>query len=213
MKHFMIAPSLFCLTLLLVPRAARAQKDDKPLPNLASAPQAKAPAKSSSPQMLQLIHSLAGDWSTEIIYEPSQQFPRGGSGRSRDSYRAGPSHASLIEEYHGDGAGGKTWGTGIIWWDAKAAGFHFVWCDSFALDEGCRVSSQLGNWEGDAYVATDVHEVSGKPVFEKEVWSSITPNSFIQMLYVGDSRDSLKLYMTIKARRVVHAEPAPGLPH
>jgi hypothetical protein len=56
-----------------------------------------------------------------------------------------------------------------------------------------------------------VHEVSGKQVFEKEIWSSFTPNSFSQMLYVGDSRDTLKLYMTIKAKRVAHSKSAPGL--
>jgi hypothetical protein len=119
----------------------------------------------------------------------------------------------LIQEYHVYGAGGKTWGTGIIWWDAQAIGFHFVLCDSFALDAGCRVSSQLGNWDGDAFVATDVHEVSGKPVFEKEVWSSFTPNSFSQKLYVGDSSNTSELYMTIKAKRVGRPKSAPGLPN
>ena len=31
------------------------------------------------------------------------------------------------------------------------------------------------------------------------MWSSFTPNSFSQTLYVGDSRDTLKLYSMIKA--------------
>ena len=61
----------------------------------------------------------------------------------------------------------------------------------------------MGNWDGADYVATDEHEVSGKPVFEKEVWSDFTPNSFTQTLYVGDSPDKLKRFMTIKAKRIM----------
>jgi hypothetical protein len=114
---------------------------------------------------------------------------------------------SLTEEYRSKGAGGKSWGIGTIWWDAEAQGFHFVWCDSFALDRGCRISSQLGKWIGDDYVATDEHEVSGKQVFEKEVWSDFTPNSFSQTLYTGDTFDKLKRFLTIKAKRVIKRQP------
>jgi hypothetical protein len=161
----------------------------------------------SAPQMERLIYGLAGEWSTKETYEPSDLMPKGGTGRSRDSYRVGPARSSLIEEYHSEGAGGKSWGIGTIWWDAEAQGFHFVWCDSFALDHGCRVSSQLGKWIGNDYVAPDVHEVSGKRVFEKEVWSDFTPNSFSQTLYTGDASDKLKRFLTIKAKRVIKRQP------
>jgi ketosteroid isomerase-like protein len=164
---------------------------------------AKNAVTKSASQMERLIHALAGEWATEEIYEPSDLLPKGGTGRSRDSYRVGPARSSLIEEYHSEGAGGKSWGIGTIWWDAEAQGFHFVWCDSFALDKGCRVSSQLGKWIGNDYVATDAHEVSGKQLFEKEVWSDFTPNSFSQTLYTGDASDKLKRFLTIKAKRVI----------
>jgi hypothetical protein len=163
----------------------------------------KSDVTKSAPQMERLIHALAGDWSAKEIYEPSDLVPKGGTGHSRDSYRIGPSRLSLIEEYHSEGAGGKSWGIGTIWWDAEAQGFHFVWCDSFALDKGCRVSSQLGKWIGNNYVATDAHEVSGKQVFEKEVWSDFTPNSFSQTLYTGDASDKLQRFLTIKAKRII----------
>src|SRR5450755_695907 len=88
-----------------------------------------------------------------------------------------------------------------------AQGFQFVWCDSFALDKGCRVSSQLGKWVGNDYVETDAHEVSGKQVFEKEVWSDFTPNSFSQTLYTGDASDKLKSFLTIKAKRIIKRQP------
>jgi hypothetical protein len=165
-----------------------------------------AMTKSTSP-MERLIHALAGEWVSEETYEPSDLVPKGGTGLSRDSYRAGPARLSLIEEYHSEGAGGKSWGIGTIWWDAEPQGFHFVWCDSFALDKGCRVSSQLGKWIGNDYVATDEHEVSGKQVFEKEVWSDFTPNSFSQTLYTGDASDKLKRFLTIKAKRIIKRQP------
>jgi hypothetical protein len=160
-------------------------------------------AKSSQPPIERLIHALSGEWSAEEVYDPSDLLPAGGKGRSRDSYRAGPARLSVVEEYHGDGVTGKSWGTGIIWWEAQDHGFHFIWCDSYALDRGCIVSSQQGTWNGDDFVLTNVRQVSGKQVFEREVWSSITPNSFVQTLYVGEAPDKFKRFVTITARRVV----------
>ena len=185
-----------------MPGVAYAQISEEPRVGFAMDSGANGRRKTSSAPMEQLIDALAGEWSTDIIYEPRKDLPQGGSGRSRDSYRVGPARSSLVEEYHANGAGGRSWGTGVIWWDKQAQGFRFVWCDSFAIDAGCRVSSELGNWKGDTFVMTDSHEVLGKPVFEKEVWSSFTPSSFRQTLYVGDSRDSLELYMTINAKRI-----------
>jgi hypothetical protein len=200
LKHFAVLLCVFCLIL---PAVEYAQITVKRSVSFAMHSGADDRRKTSPAPMERLIDALAGEWSTEIIYEPSEQIPQGGSGRSRDSYHVGPARSSLIEEYHAEGAGGKSWGTGVFWWDDRAHGFRFVWCDSFAIDVGCRVSSNLGNWDVDTFVATDSHEVSGKLVFEKEVWSSFTPNSFSQTLYVGDSRDNLKLYMTIKAKRII----------
>jgi hypothetical protein len=161
----------------------------------------------SAPQMEKLIQALAGEWSTEEIYEPSDLVPNGGTGHSRDSYRVGPARLSLIEEYHSEGTVGKSWGIGMIWWDVQDQGFHFVWCDSYALDRGCRASPQLGKWEGSDYVQTDQHEESGKLVFEKEVWSDFTPNSYSQTLFTGEAPDKLKRFMTIKAKRLSKPQP------
>jgi hypothetical protein len=182
--------------------ASLQDKERKPVKASAQQP-AGQNAKSSQPPIERLIHALSGEWSAEEVYDPSDLLPTGGKGHSRDSYRAGPARLSVVEEYHGDGIAGKSWGTGIIWWEAQDHGFHFIWCDSYALDRGCTVSSQEGKWDGDDFVLTNVRQVSGKQVVEKEVWSSITPNSFIQTLYLGEAPDQLKRFMTITARRVV----------
>jgi hypothetical protein len=150
---------------------------DSKLPKIVGGSAEQKVAKPALP-MEKLIRALAGEWSTQETYEPSDLVPKGGVGHSRDSYRVGPARASLIEEYHSEGAAGKSWGIGIIWWDDKSQEFRDAWCDSFALDQGCRMSSEGAKWEGDSFVGTDEHEVSGKRVFEKEVWSNFTPNSF-----------------------------------
>ena len=49
---------------------------------------------------------------------------------------------------------GTSWGIGIIWWDSKAHGFQFLWCDSYALNQACLVSSKASNWHGNEYVQT-----------------------------------------------------------
>ncbi len=162
--------------------------------------------RSTRPPVERLIHALSGEWSAEEIYDRSDLLPAGGKGHSRETYRAGPARMSVVQEYHGDGAAGKSWGTGIIWWEAQDHGFHFVWCDTFALDRGCRVSSQVGNWEGNAFILTNVREVSGKKVIEREVWSSFRPDSFVQTLYVGEAPDKLKRFVTIKAQRFVGSQ-------
>ena len=155
-----------------------------------------------APEMERLTHALAGEWSTEDIYEPSAQLPKGGRGHSRESFRIGPARQSLIEEYHSDGDAGKSWGIGIIWWDRSAREFRVTWCDSSVPDEGCQSSSQHGAWNGDAFEITNKHEVSGKTVFEKEVWTEIARNTFTQTLYAGDAPETLKPFLTIKAKRI-----------
>jgi hypothetical protein len=56
-------------------------------------------------------------------------------------------------------------------------------------------------------VETDEHEVSGKRVFEKEVWSDFTQNSFSQTLYVSEASNKLKRFLTINAKRVIKRQP------
>jgi hypothetical protein len=47
--------------------------------------------------------------------------------------------------------------------------FTVLWCDSEAVDTGCRVLSGIGKWQGDDFVLTDQHGDSGKRVFIREV--------------------------------------------
>jgi hypothetical protein len=153
------------------------------------------------PEMEKLINALSGEWATEDTYEGDDQTPAGRLKRSRESYRAGPARLSLIEEYHGENALGKSWATGIFWWDHEAKGVHVLWCDSDAVDMGCRVLPGIGKWEGDHFVLVDQHGGSGQRVFTREVWSDLKPDSFTQTIYQGASADNLKKVLTIRAAR------------
>lgn len=163
---------------------------------------ATKPEPSPESGMERLIRNLSGTWTAQEIYDPGRLMPKGGISHSRYAYRIGPGRLSLIEEYQSDGAAGKSWGIGIIWLDRKTRTFGVTWCDSFALDEGCRTSPQVGKWNSDAFEISDAHEVDGKMVFEKEVWSNFTPTSYIQTLFTGDSPQTLKRFLTIKSTRV-----------
>jgi hypothetical protein len=152
-------------------------------------------------EMERLIAALSGEWATEDTYKKEDQIPTGRRKHSRESYRVGPAHLSLIEEYHGEDALGMSWATGILWWDHEAKGVHVLWCDSDAVDMGCRVLPGIGKWEGDDFVLTDQHSDSGKRVFTREVWSKLKHDSFTQTIYHGASADNLEKVLTIKAVR------------
>jgi hypothetical protein len=153
------------------------------------------------PEMEKLIAALSGEWTTEDTYEADDQTPTGRRKRSRESYRAGPARLSLIEEYHGDNALGKSWATGIFWWDHEANGVHVLWYDSEAVDMDCRVLRGIGKWEGADFVLTAQHGDSGKRVFTREIWSDLRRDSFTQTIYQGASADNLEKVLTIKAAR------------
>jgi hypothetical protein len=152
-------------------------------------------------EMEKLLAALSGEWATVDTYEEDDQAPVGRRKRSRESYRVGPGRLSLIEEYHGENALGKSWATGIFWWDDDAKGVHVLWCDSEAVDIGCLVLPGIGKWEGDDFVLTNHHGDSGKRVFTREVWSDLKRDSFTQTIYQGASADNLEKVLTIKAVR------------
>jgi hypothetical protein len=154
-----------------------------------------------SPQMDRLIIALAGEWTTEDSYEASDRASRPRVEHARENYRAGPGRLSLIEEYHGEDRAGQPWAMGIFWWDDKAQGVHVLWCDSDAVDRGCRVFSGIGKWEGNDFVQTDVNGASGKQVFGREVWSDLKRDSFTQTVYQGAAADKLEKTLTIRATR------------
>lgn len=164
-----------------------------------SAPMAMMPQPSS--EMQKLISTFTGTWLLSETYEPSEGMPSGGVGQGQQIWRTGPGEFSLIEEYHSKSSRGEISGLSVTWWDEKAQGYRALWCVN-TNPGGCIVMANLAKWEGNQFIVGDQFERNGKKFTFKEVVSDITPSSFTQTLYQGESGGELSRLMTIRAARV-----------
>jgi hypothetical protein len=174
------------------------------LTSIASGQSSGAIAASSqqpSPEIKRLVEALSGTWSITLKIEPNESLPKGGGGKGEEVWRPGPGGLSLIEDYHSTGDEGEISGLGVAWWDNNAQRYQVTWCDNGNLD-GCVVIKHGAKWEGSQVVAMDEWQKNGKKVTLKEVFSDITPTSFKQTLYQGESDGELKKFMSILATKI-----------
>jgi hypothetical protein len=102
----------------------------------------------------------------------------------------------MIEDYRSQSGQGPYSARGMYWWDEKAKGFRFVWCDS-TMPSGCIVSNGVGNWQGADFVFEDEQQREGKKIKAKETYASITANSFVQTIDESENGGPMKRKMTI----------------
>lgn len=148
---------------------------------------------------------MLGQWSTQVKCEPTAEMPNGGTGSGTEIWRPGPGGLSVIEEYHEKNVKGGYDGLGVAWWDSKAQGQRFVWCDNSNPD-GCYVSKEVAKWDGQSLVWKDEEENAGKKRVYSDVFRGISPTSFTQELGEGESGEGLKTTVTIRATKL------PGTP-
>lgn len=153
-----------------------------------------------SPEIKKLVEALSGTWSITLKIEPNEGLPKGGGGKGEEVWRAGPGGFSLIEDYHSTGDEGEISGLGVAWWDTNEQRYQVTWRDNGNPD-GCVVIKHGAKWEGSQLVAVDEWQKNGKTVTLKEVFSDITPTSFKQTLYQGESEGELKKFMSILATK------------
>jgi CubicO group peptidase (beta-lactamase class C family) len=158
------------------------------------------PAAQPSPEMERLVKALAGTWSITLKVEPNEHMPKGGVGKGEEIWKPGPGGLSLIEEYHSTGDEGEITGLGVAWWDEDVHRYQVTWCDS-SNPAGCVVMKHGAKWVGNEVVAMNEWEEDGKKFVFKEVFSDITPTSFRQSLYRGDSGGELKPLVVIYATK------------
>jgi hypothetical protein len=144
---------------------------------------------------------MLGTWSTQVKYEPTSEMPNGGTGAGTEIWRPGPGGLSVIEEYREKNEKGEVEGLGVAWWDAKAQGQRFVWCDNSTPD-GCYVSKEVAKWDGGSLVCREEQENAGKKRMYSEVFRNITPTSFTQLLGEGEPGKPLKTTVTIRATKL-----------
>lgn len=160
------------------------------------------PTSQPSPEMKRLVKALSGRWSISLKVEPSERLPKGGGGKGEEVWKPGPGGFSLIEDYHSTGDEGEITGHGVAWWDEGAQRYQVTWCDN-GNPTGCIVMKHGAKWVGNEVVAMNEWEGSGKKFVFKEVFSDITPTSFKQSLYQGESLGELKPVVVIHATKTI----------
>jgi hypothetical protein len=151
--------------------------------------------------MRRLAAALEGRWSIRQQFASREDMPNGETGKGTEEWRPGPGARSLIEDIHTKRPGRPlTSGLAVIWWDAAASGYRVLWCGS-ANPRGCVVMSKLAEWHGGEFVIADEYERDGKQIVYREVFSDLTPASFVQTIYEGVAGGALKRMLTIRARK------------
>ena len=95
---------------------------------------------------------------------------------------------------------------GIVWWNTTNKSFHGMECQNL-LPYTCDVKGAQNDitmsWDGKQFVIDEVEtSTSGKKSLWHEVWSDITPTSFVQTGEYGDPGGPRKRFFTIHATRV-----------
>ena len=160
-----------------------------------------SPSSTSDAEMHRLAVALGGRWSVRQRFEAHEGMPNGDTGKGIEVWRPGPGARSLIEDIHTQRQGrAETSGLAVIWWDAGASGYRVLWCGS-ANPRGCVVMSKLAEWHGSEFVIGDEYERDGKKIEYREVFSDLTPTSFVQTIYEGEAGGALKRVLTIRAKK------------
>lgn len=149
----------------------------------------------------ELQNFMLGTWRTEAEYQPTSEMPKGATAFGTEIWRPGPGGMSVIEESGEKNAKGDMAGLAVAWWDAKAQGQRFVWCDNGNPD-GCWVSKEVAKWDRGSLIWTEEQEHSGKKRVYSEVFRDITPSSFTQVLQEGEPGGALKSTVTIRATKL-----------
>ena len=167
--------------------------------SLTSAPQPSSEIKA-------LANALQGEWSLSVKFEPSASAPNGLANSGEETWRTGPGGFTLLEEEHLRMPEGDLSLLGIVWWNTANKSFRGMECQNL-LPYTCDVKGAQNditmNWDGRQFVIDEVEtSTSGKKSIWHEVWSDITPKSFVQTGEYGDPGGARKRLFTIHATRL-----------
>ena len=152
------------------------------------------------PEMERLMKALSGTWSVTVNLAPNERMPKGGVRKGEEVWRPGPGGFSLIEDYHSTDEKGEHNGLAITWWDENVHRYQVMWCDDGP--PGCMVYTLGATWQGNDLVLRHNWEDGGKKFESRQVISDITPTSFRQSSYEGESGGELKSVFIILGTKV-----------
>ncbi|MGZ4790034.1 MAG: DUF1579 family protein [Terriglobales bacterium] len=163
-------------------------------------PTPSMPSAKQSEEMKKLTDTFVGMWKTTATIEKNAFFPMAGTSEGRSDFRSGPAGNSLVERARSHGVMGAFAGLGVFWWDAKAAAYKAIWCDSLAPD-GCDTLG-TGRWDGNNLVFTSDMDMNGSPLHMRETYSDITADSFTFTMEAAMADAPMAKMMTIRYQRV-----------
>lgn len=155
---------------------------------------------STSAKLQDLINALSGKWNLSVKFEPTEQMPNGLTGTGVETWHAGPGGYALIEEEQIPMPGGEAYLLGIIWWDSRSKRFGGMECNNrlpFTCDLKGALSDITITWDGTTFAIEELETHNGKKTVWHEVWSNITPTSFLQTGDVTQPDGSTTRFMTI----------------
>jgi hypothetical protein len=162
-----------------------------------------------SSEIVELTKALEGEWSLNVKFEPDATMPNGLVNSGEETWRPGPGGFTLSEEEHLRMPEGDLSLLGILWWNTANKSFHGMECQNL-LPYTCDVKGAQNDiamsWDGKQFVIDEMEtSKSGKKSIWHEVWSDITPSSFVQTGEYGDPAGPRKRLFTIHATRVATA--------
>jgi hypothetical protein len=163
-------------------------------------------ATQPSPEIESLTKALTGKWSLSVKFEPSASAPNGLANTGEESWLLGPGGFTLLEEEHLRMPEADGFLLGIVWWNTATKRFHGMECQNL-LPYTCDVKGAQNditmNWDGKQFVIDEVEtSTTGKKSIWHEVWSDITPTSFVQTGEYGDPGGPRKRLFTIHATKI-----------
>jgi hypothetical protein len=172
--------------------------------------QSLTPAPHPSTEIESLTKALTGEWSLSVKFEPSSSAPNGLTNTGEETWRPGPGGFTLLEEEHLRMPESQVFLLGIVWWNTATKNFHGMECQNL-LPYTCDVKGAQNDitmkWDGKQFVIDEVEtSKSGKKSIWHEVWSDITPTSFVQTGEYGDPGAPMKRLFTIHATKVAAAQ-------
>jgi hypothetical protein len=177
---------------------------------IATKAQSLASAPQPSPEIESLTKALTGEWSLSVKFEPSASAPQGFANTGEETWRPGPGGFTLLEEEHLTMPEGDAFLLGIIWWNTTTKNLQGMECQNL-LPYTCDVKGAQNditmNWDGKQFIIDEVEtSKAGKKSMWHEVWSDITPTSFVQTGEYGDPGGPRKRLFTIHATKVTTAQ-------
>ena len=155
-----------------------------------------------APQLQSLENAFEGRWSIKEQFEPDEWTPKGGTGSGEEVWRRGPGGFTFMEEVHTTGPDGESYGLAISWWDKNNGGFDSMWCIS-GNPKTCNATSRgTLTWDGKQQIVENEFPRNGKTFVWHEVFSDITPTSFVQTADIGEKGGPMKRWLTIHAKKL-----------